>query len=186
MKRIELKVQDVTQGTMGGKPYFLMLREAEGNRKLSIMVGAAEAQAILVTMRGVPVPRPLVYDVFVSTLEAFDITLREVLIYKVVDGVYYSSLVMELNGCLEHIDTRTSDAIALALRYHAPIYTIETLMAREHIFEDGNGAISIPVSSVGMEVLKEALDRAVKEENYELAAQIRDEIARRKHEGREE
>lgn len=185
MRKVELKVQDVTQGTMGGKPFFLMLREVDGDRKLSVMIGATEAQAILVAMRGVQVPRPLLYDVYISTLDTFGISLREVLIYKVVDGVYYASLVLEGNEAFEHLDVRTSDAVALALRYHSPIYTVEALMAREHIYEDSNGAISIPVSSVDVSVLKEALERAVKDENYELAAQLRDEIARRADKGNE-
>ena len=74
---------------------------------------------------------------------------------------------------------RTSDAVALALRFDAPIYTSEELLSREHIFEDGHGAISIPVSSVDIEILREALTRAIREEKYELAAQLRDEISRR-------
>lgn len=179
MKKVELKVQDVSQGTMAAHPYFVILSETEGNRKLSVMVGAMEAQAILVTMRGVAVPRPLLHDVLTSSLEAYDISLKEVFIYKVVDGVYYSSLVLEQEGNVQRIDTRTSDAIAMALRLKAPIYTLDSLIEREHIYDDGNGSISIPVSSVALSVLHEALERAIREENYELAAQLRDEIARR-------
>lgn len=179
VKKVELKVLDVTQGTMGGKPFFLILQEMDGDRKLSVMIGATEAQAILIGLRGILVPRPLLCDVYISTLDTFGIKLREVIIYKVEDGVYYSSLVLEGDDGTEYIDVRTSDAVALAVRYTVPIYTVETLMVREHIYEDSNGAISIPVSSVNVSVLKEALERAVKDENYELAAQLRDEIARR-------
>jgi bifunctional DNase/RNase len=112
-------------------------------------------------------------------MQAFGIVLREVYIYKVLDGVYYSLLELEQDGVVQHVDVRTSDAIALALRFDAPVYTSEALLAREHIFEDGHGAISIPVSSVDIDVLREALSRAIREEKYELAAQLRDEISRR-------
>lgn len=179
MEKVLLKVEDITQGTSGKNPFFLMLREAGGMRKLSVMTGPFEAQAILVLMRGVQVPRPLMADVFFHSMQAFGILLREVYIYKVVDGVYYSVLELVENGVVNRVDVRTSDGVALALRFGAPIYTSETLLAREHILEDGHGAISIPVSSVGIDVLHEALARAIRDENYELAAQLRDEIARR-------
>ena len=180
MDKVKLEVQDVSQGTMAHNPFIMMLREVGGKRKLSVMVGSMEAQAILVSLRGVKVLRPLSHDLFISLLDAYDMSLREVLIYKVVDGVYYSLLIVEREGQLEEIDARTSDAVALALRCKAPIYTWESLLEREHIYEDGTGAISIPVSSVNVEMLREALDKAVSEENYELAAQLRDEIARRR------
>ena len=178
-EKVLMKVLDVTQGTSGKSPFFLMLSEAAGIRKLSVMVGPFEAQSILVVMRGVKVPRPLLSDVYLQSMQSFGIVLREVYIYKVLDGVYYSMLELEQDGHLQHIDVRTSDAIALALRFGAPIYTSESLLAREHVFEDGHGSISIPVSSVNIEVLREALSRAIQEENYELAAQLRDEISRR-------
>lgn len=179
MKKVELKVQDVSQGTMTGNPYLVILKETGGCRKLSVMVGAMEAQAILVAMRGVMLPRPLLHDVMTYALESYDIELKEVFIFKVEDGVYYSTLVLEQDGNTQRIEARTSDAIAMALRLKAPIYTHASLIEREHIYDDGNGSISIPISSVSLNVLHEALKRAIREENYELAAQLRDEIARR-------
>lgn len=179
-KKVKLEVLEISQGTMANNPYLLILRETNGSRKLSVMVGSFEAQSILLCMRGLQAPRPLMHDLYVSTIEAYNIQLREVIIYKVVDGVYHSYLILDQNGYLEQIDTRTSDAIALALRCNAPIYTWEDLIMREHIYEDSNGSISIPISSVNLSVLHEALERAIKEENYELAAQLRDEIERRK------
>ena len=178
-EKVLMKVLDITQGTSGKTPYFLLLGEVGGMRKLSVMVGPFEAQAILVSMRGVKVGRPLMPDVYLQSMQAFGIVLREVYIYKVLDGVYYSLLELEQDGVVQHVDVRTSDAIALALRFDAPVYTSEALLAREHIFEDGHGAISIPVSSVDIDVLREALSRAIREEKYELAAQLRDEISRR-------
>ena len=177
MEKVMLQVENVTQGTSGKSPFFLMLREAGGSRKLSVMIGPFEAQAILVVMRGVQVSRPLMADVCIHSLQAFGVVIRELYIYKVLDGVYYSMLELEQEGVVNYVDVRTSDG--LALRFGAPIYTSESLLSREHIFEDSHGAISIPVSSVGMEVLQEALVRAIREEDYELAAQLRDEIARR-------
>lgn len=179
LEKVLMEVSDITQGVSGQKPFFLMLCEAGGTRKLSVMIGAFEAQSILVVMRGVKLERPLLPDVYLQTMRLYGMQLREVVIHKVLDGVYYSSLEIEQNGIVKLVDVRTSDAIALALRCNAPIYTIESLLAREHIFEDGHGAISIPVSSVDIEVLREALSRAIRDEKYELAAQLRDEIARR-------
>lgn len=179
MKKVKLDVQSISQGTMSNHPFFLVLAEANGWRKMSVMIGPAEAQAILVAMRKVNTPRPLMPDVYVSTLARLGGCLNEVIIYKVVDGVYYAWLVLQHQGEIYEVDARTSDAIALALRCLAPIYTYEQLIEREHIREGKNGTISIPLSSVGVPVLREALDQAVREENYELAAQLRDEIARR-------
>ena len=179
MEKVLLTVEDVTQGTTGKNPFFLMLREKNGIRKLSVMIGPFEAQSILVIMRNVQVARPLMVDVYMHSMQTFGIKLREVYIHKVVDGIYYSALELEQEGVINHVDVRTSDGIALALRFGAPIYTSERLLSKEHVFEDGHGGISIPVSSVGIEVLQEALTRAIRDENYELAAQLRDEIARR-------
>lgn len=178
--KVRLEIEDVTQGISGKHPFFLILREVDGaHRKLSVMVGPFEAQAILVVMRRVYVPRPLLADVCVDSWHSLNIILREVLIYKVVDGVFYARLILEQYGQTIQVEARTSDAVALALRCQVPIYTYESLIAREHILDDGHGTISIPVSSVEIEVLREALSRAVREENYELAAQLRDEISRR-------
>lgn len=182
---VKLELEDISQG-MGAASrhaYFMMLREADGSRKLSIMVGAYEAQSILAFMRKVRVPRPMTHDALLMSLFAYDIGMREAVIYKVSDGVYYSKIVLIRDGVVREVEARTSDAVALALRFDAPIFTYESILAREHIYESGNGAISIPVSSVGADVLKEALQHAISEENYELAAQLRDEIARRENQG---
>lgn len=178
--KVRLEIEDVTQGISGKHPFFLMLREVDGiHRKLSVMVGPFEAQSILVVMRGVYVPRPLLADVCIDSWQSLNISLREVIIYKVVDGVYYARLELEQYGQVIQVEVRTSDAVALALRCQAPIYTYESLISHEHILDDGHGSISIPVSSVEIDVLREALSRAIREENYELAAQLRDEISRR-------
>ena len=102
-----------------------------GNRKLSIMVGAMEAQSILVCLRDVKVARPLSHDLFTSLMASFSISLQEVLIYKVVDGVSYSLLIVEQDGQIEEIDARTSDAVALALRSNVPVYTWDGLIDGE-------------------------------------------------------
>lgn len=180
MRRVKLEISDVSQGVMANNAYFLILRESYGIRKLSVMVGVAEAQSILMAMRGIRAPRPMMHDVYYTSLHTFDMTLREVVIYKVVDGVYYSSLVLVQGDRVERIDARTSDAIALALRFEIPIYTLEDIIARECIHDNGGGSFSIPVSSINEEMLKNALDRAIRDENYELAAQLRDEMNRRR------
>lgn len=179
---VKLVLEDVSQGATSRQAYFMMLREAEGNRRLSAIIGPYEAQSLLAFMRKIQVSRPLPHDSMLASLMAFDIGLREVVIYKVRDGVYYSKMVLIRDGVIRQVEARTSDAVALALRYDAPIFTYESLLARERIYEGIDGAISIPVSSLRADMLREALKRAISEENYELAAQLRDELARREHE----
>lgn len=179
---VRLELEDVSQGATSKQAYFIMLREAGGARKLSVIVGPYEAQAILTFMRKIPLPRPLLHDSMLASFMAFGIGLREVVIHKVRDGVFYSKMVLVREGVIQEVDARTSDAVAMALRYDAPIFTYERLLDRERVYENADGAISIPVSSLKAELLREALQRAISEENYELAAQLRDELSRREKE----
>ncbi len=176
--RIRLKVLGLSKGTMHENMYILILQEMGGDRKIPIIIGQSEAQAIALKTRHVPLERPMVQDLFKKLTDAFDITLRDVYIYKVDNGVYYSYLELEHDGLETDIDARSSDAIALALTYNCPIYTSDVLLERQYMREN-DGGLSIPINTLDVQALKEALERAVKDENYEMASLLRDEINKR-------
>lgn len=186
-KAVKMEVTDVSQGMPGSNRYFVILTEQDGelNRRLSVMVGAAEAQAILVRLRKVDAPRPTMPDLFVRTLTEMCVFVEEVYIDRVEDGVYHSCITFHNTSTEKRytIDSRLSDALALALRFDAPVYCSGKVLCEEHFREQGNGIISVPITSVGLSVLREALERAVGEENFEMAARLRDEIARRELSG---
>ena len=178
--RVRLKVLGLSKGIMHENMYILLLQEVGGDRKIPIIIGQGEAQAIALKTRHVPLERPMVQDLFKRLTDAYGITLRDIFIYKVENGVYYSYLELEQDGVETDIDSRSSDAIALALTYGCPIYTSEELMRRQYIKVNGT-ALSIPINTLDVQALREALDRSVQEENYELASLIRDEINKRIH-----
>lgn len=182
MKEIELKIHDMSSTIHPAEAYALVLEEVNGHRKLPIIIGHLEAQAIKVMMLGYKVPRPLTHDLFPAIGKYMGLSLQKVVIYKVKDGVYYSYLYWESEYKEFQVDSRTSDAVALALRFGAPIYTTEAIMESEHMREVGDGSFSVPVNMITMPMLKEALQKAVDEENYEQASRLRDEIRRREQE----
>ncbi len=187
MKEVELKVLDISSTLQPVNAYALVLEEVNGNRKLPVIIGGLEAQSIKVMMMNYRPPRPLTHDLFLSAIDKFEIVIRKVLIYKVRDGIYYSYLFLERGGesseketiCL---DARTSDAIALAMRCGCPIYTTAEIMESEHLREAGGTSFAVSVNLVDIKVLKDALAKAVEEENYEQASRLRDEIKRREEE----
>lgn len=178
-KKIELKVLNISNSLSQAHAYALLLQEVDGERQIPVIIGAVEAQAIAFSLKGFRPPRPFTHDLFVSFADAFLINLKEVLIYKAKEGVFFSYLFFEKEGEVTHIDSRTSDAIALALRFGAPIYTTEHILATESIRLEEGTPVSVPITAVDMALLQNALEKAVKDENYELASQIRDEIKRR-------
>lgn len=182
MKEKELKIHDMSSTIHPADAYALVLEEIEGGRKLAIIIGHLEAQAIKVMMLGYKAPRPLTHDLFQELGKYMDLFLEKVVIYKVKDGVYYSYLHFDLEGEKFKIDGRTSDAVALALRYKAPIYTTESILESESMREMGGGSFSVSVNMISMDMLKEALQKAINEENYEQASRLRDEIKRREQE----
>ena len=162
------------------------------------MIGAFEAQSIAIALeKEIKPPRPLTHDLFKSFADRFNININQVIIHKLVDGVFYSSLICERDGIEEIIDTRTSDAIALATRFNAPIFTYENILDKAGIYlkmksEDEleneevllDDLISEAVEEVSyktenLEDLNKQLDDAVTNEDYELAARLRDEINKR-------
>lgn len=185
-KKIELTVVNITNSQAQVPAFAMLLQEVGGNRQLPIIIGPAEAQAITFKLNDIKPIRPLTHDLFASTLHVFGVTVEEVLIYKAVDGVFYSHIYYKKEDQAIRIDSRTSDAIALAVRTNAPIYIYEDVLNKECILEDDTPEEEEVVedddndlSVKSIQDLKKALDKAIKEENYEQASILRDEIARR-------
>lgn len=181
-KEIQLKVQYISGIQPQSSAYGLILSEVEGTRQLPVIIGAAEAHAITINLEKVPTPRPITHDLFLASLTAFGIKLKKVLIYKVKDGVFYSYIYMVQDDRTVRVDSRTSDAIALALRTDCPIYAYDSILEKESIIITEESLTEENPNSLerkSMKTLKMELEQAVKEENYELASVLRNEIFRR-------
>ena len=178
---VELVVSDMMSKVSDHRAHVLVLQEKEGLRKIIVALGLLEAQAIAFALRGVDVGRPLTHDLFGSLTNAFGIQMQYVLIERIDDGTFYSSLYYSQNEESVCIDSRTSDAIAIALRAKAPIYIREDLLNRMCIRDERNGAISIPITAADERTLRAAMENAVKDENYELAMKLKEEIDSRHH-----
>ena len=125
MSLVRLDIKGISYSQTQNGAYALILNEQEGNKQLPIVIGAFEAQSIAIALeKDIKPPRPLTHDLFKNFSERFEINIKQVIIHKLVDGVFYSSLISERQGVEETIDARTSDAIALALRFDAPILHI--------------------------------------------------------------
>lgn len=194
MKKIKLKVLGISYSQTQSGAYALVLIEENGERRIPIIIGGFEAQAIVIKLENLDPPRPLTHDLFKSFADEFNISLIEVFIYKLEEGVFYSKLVCD-NGEKEYsIDSRTSDAVALALRFNCPIYITEEILEKAGITVaptetanpgsgDDEGLYEPEVTKYGSysdEELYKMIDDAVKTEDYERAAAIRDEIEKRK------
>ena len=199
MSLVRLNIKGISYSQTQSGAYALVLSEVDGSRTLPIVIGAFEAQSIAIALeKEIKPPRPLTHDLFKTFADRFQIIIKQVIIHKLVDGVFYSSLICERDNIEEIIDTRTSDAIALATRFNAPIFTYENILDKAGIYlkmkdelgpgeEDDLGnekLIETPKkgTSFSKETLKqlnEKLDQAVLNEDYELAAKIRDEINKR-------
>ena len=203
MKKVPLDIVALSHSVTQSHNYAVVLGEQGGVRRLPIVIGGFEAQAIAVAMERMTPNRPLTHDLFKDTLDTFDITLQEIVINNLIDGIFYARLVCLKDGEVIEIDSRTSDALAMAVRYECPIYTYEFILeAAGVILEDTDDAIEAqPVksgaspkkggtskrpkkvatlSSKSEEELEDDLNEALSEEDYERAAEIRDEMNRRK------
>ncbi len=198
MKKIELDIVVLSHSVTQSHNYAVVLGEKTGNRRLPIVIGAFEAQAIAVAMERMSPNRPLTHDLFKNTLDTFNITLKEIVINNLLDGVFYARLICVKDGEIFEIDSRTSDAIAMAVRYDCPIYTYEFILEAagvvlEESEEEEEAEANTPeepgeeepkdFSQYSIEALEKMMDDVLAEENYEKAAEIRDEINRRKKEG---
>ena len=208
MSLVRLNIKGISYSQTQNGAYALILNEVGGDRKLPIVIGAFEAQSIAIALeKEIKPPRPLTHDLFKNFSDRFGIVVKQVIIHKLVDGVFYSSLICERDGVEEIIDARTSDAIALALRFDAPIFTYKNILDKagiylkaeekqrekeekeeEEIIEEELLKEEIELKSedtsdykkMSLEELKELLSQAVSQEDYEKAARIRDEISKRK------
>ena len=173
---IELIVTDILCKASDDRAYVMILKERDGNRKIMVAIGVNEAQAIAFALRGIETKRPITHDLFRSLADALGAKMTCATIGKVSDGTFYSQLLYRQGDALCQIDSRTSDAVAIALRAGAPIYIDEELLERVAIRDVFDGAISVPITVADTDTLRTVLDKAVKEENYELAMKIKEEI----------
>lgn len=173
---VELVVKDIMSKATDHRAHVLLLCEKDGLRKIIVSLGFLEAQAIAFALRGIKTDRPLTHDLFRGLASAFGIELQYILINDISDGTFCSQLCYR-QGEVEHlIDSRTSDAIAIALRAGAAIYIKEELLSRMCIRDEQNGAFSIPITAADEATLRVAIENAVREENYELAHKLKEEI----------
>jgi bifunctional DNase/RNase len=186
---IRLQILGITFSQVQAGAYALILAEENGNRRVPIIVGTPEAQSIAIFLEGLNPPRPLTHDLFISFVKLLNIQVKQVNIYKYEDGIFYSELIFEDNGRIIHLDSRTSDAIALALRMDAPIFIaneimdqVSILMAEDDLFEDAAPVEKKVVSleTMTLKELQNALNEAIAMENYEKASAIRDIINKNK------
>jgi len=196
MQKVRLEISGIAYSQTQSGSYVLTLSEASGNRKLPIVIGGFEAQAIAVELEKMIPNRPLTHDLVKSFCMSFDVAIKEVLIYKFVEGVFYAKLICERDGVLTEIDSRTSDAIAVGVRFNSPIYTFSNVLEDAGITRDQEDAfesdslvsqddsLELEESSTGyasssMEELEKQLQDALEKEDYELASKLRDEIKKR-------
>ena len=199
MNLVQLLINGISYSQTQNGAYALILSEIEGERKLPIVIGTNEAQSIAIAIeKEIKPPRPLTHDLFKNFCVRFDIKIKQVIIHKLVDGVFYSSVICERDGIEEIIDSRSSDAIALAIRFEAPIYTYENILKKagvvlkiekeideksllKELFSNEKAETTTidDLKEKSKKELEELLKIAVQNENYESAAKIRDEISNR-------
>jgi len=194
MEKIRLEIIGMSYSQSQSGAYALILGEHNGKRRLPIIIGGFEAQAIAIELEKIKTPRPLTHDLFKSFSEAFHIVLTEVVINKFSEGVFYARLICSDGAEEKEIDSRTSDAIALALRFNCPVFTYEHILAAAGIQmeeesetppaidqkEEPDNETRNKYAGLSLEELEEMLRIAVNNEEYENASQIRDEINKRK------
>lgn len=195
MHKIKLNVLGLSISQTQTGAYALVLSEDNGERRIPIIIGPVEAQSIAIQLEGLHPPRPLTHDLFKNIANAFSIELVEVLIYKLEEGIFYSELICEQAGNRIAVDSRTSDAVALALRFKCPIYTSEEILNKAGIVIEVSDRSEEESERTGdnidggaydfstIEELDQMLQLAIKDENYELASELRDEIHSRKEKG---
>lgn len=202
MKKIKLEIIGLSYSQTQSGAYALVLGEEKGKRRLPIIIGAFEAQAIAIELEKMTPTRPLTHDLFKTFATSFDIDIQEVIIFNLLEGVFYAKLICTNGDEVKEIDARTSDAIAIAVRFNCPIYTYEFILGTAGIVMDENtpiegfseaveknpaegrgGATKISeneMAQTSTEELKELLKKAIDEEAYEKAGRIRDELNKRK------
>lgn len=198
MKKISLDIIGLSYSQTQSGAYALVLGEKNGERRLPIIIGGFEAQAIAIELESMTPSRPLTHDLFKTFAVTFDINVKEVIIYNLVEGIFFAKLLCEQNGKIHEIDARTSDSIALAVRFNCPIYTYEFILSSAGIIlEDGQDDIKIEdeadaeettdaeeieepkLEKQSVKELEASLQNALENEDYEKASKIRDELNHR-------
>lgn len=203
MRTVLLNIIGLTYSQSQSNAYALLLGEEEGPRRLPIVIGAFEAQSIAIALeKELMPPRPLTHDLFTSLALSYNIYIKEVMIHKLKEGIFYSYLVCEMDGEIKQIDSRTSDAVALALRFNCPIYTYESILDQAGVILDDEAKepaqieTTVPsstetvdsqpdtskednLSRLSDKAIQNRLNRAIENEDYELAAVLRDELNKR-------
>lgn len=193
MEKVELKFLRITYSHTHAGAYALILAEKEGDRRLPIIIGGVEAQAIAIQVENIKPARPLTHDLFKNLADQLGIALKEVVINDLVEGIFHAKLVLTLGDNEVEVDARSSDAIALALRFACPIFTFEFIMSAAGLkVEDGDDdkeAAAKPekvekaekktIKTATLDDLKSMLDEALSDEDYERASKLRDELKRR-------
>ncbi|MBP6979306.1 MAG: DUF151 domain-containing protein [Bacteroidales bacterium] len=190
MEKIRLKIVGMSYSQSQSGAYVLILTEVKGKRRLPIIIGGFEAQAIAMELEKMKPSRPLTHDLFKSFADHFAIEIKEVIINKFHEGVFYALLICERDGERWEIDSRTSDAVALSLRFHCPVYCYENILKAAGIEMEGEKGKekqeysddigNAEYKDLTLNELQEQLEKAIEKEEYEKASQIRDEMNRRK------
>jgi len=188
--KIQLDLVDITPSSSSNGAYVMALTEIAGARSLAIVIGPAEAHSIVIVMEKMPITRPLTHDLFVSLAENFDIHVEEVFIYQMIDGIFYARIIVRGNGKTIEVDSRTSDAVAIAIRFGAPIFCAKEVMDEvgrdmRALTEGDELDFDLDITEDDLEevltpeeILKK-LDEALLNEDYELASKLRDELDKR-------
>ena len=204
MKKVQLEIAGLSYSHTQSGAYALVFNEADGTRRLPIIIGGTEAQAIAIELEGMTPSRPLTHDLFKSFAEEFQFTVQEVIIYNLIEGIFFSKLICKnKEGNSVEIDSRTSDAVAIAVRFKCPIFTYEFILSSAGIIledeelEEGEDKIDatqetknseeLPIeiqdtpaeSKLSLEELEEELNNAIENEEYEKASKLRDIINNR-------
>jgi hypothetical protein len=194
MKKIELEIVALSHSLAQTQNYAIVLGEQDGVRRLPIVIGEFEAQAIAVAMEGMAPSRPMTHDLFKNALTGFSIEIKEIVINNLVDGIFYANLICLLDGKQTEIDSRTSDALALAVRFGCPIYTFEFILEQAGIILEDETEKEVQraktrrsdrkpkdktLGEQTTEELNTILESALEAEDYEKAAKVRDELNKR-------
>jgi len=188
MQKVKLDITGIAYSQTQSGSYVLTLAETAGKRKLPIVIGGFEAQAIAVELEKMVPNRPLTHDLIKAFCKAYGVNVREILIYKFHEGVFYSKIICEKDNTITEIDSRTSDAIAIGVRFNAPIYTLSTILEEvggtedlELDFDEEEELDEVinEMEVISLEELNMQLEEAINNEDYELASKLRDEINKR-------
>ena len=202
MEKIKLEIIGLSYSQTQSGAYALLLGESNGKRRLPIIIGGFEAQSIAIELEKMTPSRPLTHDLFKTMAGSFNISIKEVIIYNLVEGIFYAKILCGSGSKIEEIDARTSDAIALAVRFKCPVYTYEFILASAGIVLDENAEREMeeheeemedlteeeqapvekkpPLSGLPEAELEKRLQQAIDDEDYERASRIRDELKKRK------